>query len=744
MPSLICFQNQVNGVTLSRVFISSMRKVLHIILFLSLTIGANTGFAQDSKKDLKKQNKDIEDGFMTKEIDENLAKKSKGSDQYFFVFNNINQIQEYHNQSEIDKIQEYAYAGDHKRTIHSLEKYISNFGVFNFAMDLDLLWQLAQLYEETLQMDKARSAYTLLLKHHARNDQKEIAQFFKIYEHYDTLTALTKDYYVPLDYYYKLVNFRKNIDTLRPPKSVLLNMGNLVNKSKVADYGPSISNLDKVMIFTRKELDPYYFGGKKKYNEDLYQTINYDGFWDEATKFPYPVNSRCNEGSACLSDDGRTLVFSRCMVEEYRLDCSDCMGSCDLYISEKIGDSTWSKPKNLGPNVNTKNWESHPAFSKYEDTLYFVSDRKGGFGMSDIYYTTKGKHGEWNKALNMGPMINTRGNEYSPFVHKTHNVFYFSSTGQLFNFDDLENEKHLRTVDIYRSWKENGHWIEPKNIGPLVNGAGNEFYFSIDSKAEQLFYAKTEENIENSLVTDLFSFPVPMEAQPLATVTLSGTLRDEETGSIYEGIISVIDLESGIEVAPKKTRPDGSFEFDLIDHNNYLLIVQGDEFFRIEKLFQLDGDMNMDIEARNIRNRKLKFSSIEFENGKWDILEAMEKDLWDVINFMVDNPNFDLVIGGHTDSDGNAKANQVLSQRRAEAIKAFIEDKGYIESERVAAIGFGDTKPIKTPEITNEDKAINRRVEFEIKNNAERLKNKIPDSEFENNFNNEEESDDDW
>ena len=720
-----------------------MRKQYRIIL-ITLLILSNALFlqAQDSKRDLKKQNQEEEEGFITKEVDENLAKKSDHTDQYFFVFNNINRKKEYFNQSEIDRIQALAYTGEHDKTIKALEKYIANFGVFNFSMDLDLLWQLAQLYEKTDQMNKATSAYRLLLKHHPRNDQKEIAQFFKIYEHFDTLTVLTKDYYVPLDYYYKLVDFRKNIDTLRPPKSVLLNMGNLVNKKNVADYGPSISSSDKIMLFTRKELDPNYFGGRKKYNEDLFQSINYDGFWDEATKFPAPINSKCNEGSACLSDDGKTLIFSRCIVEEYRLDCSDCMGSCDLYISQKTGDSAWSKPMNLGPNVNTKSWESHPAFSKFEDTLYFVSDRPGGFGMSDIYFTVKGKGGKWTPALNMGEMINTRGNEYSPFIHKTHNVFYFSSSGQIFNFDDLENEKYARTVDIYRTWKENGHWLEPKNIGPLVNGPGSEFYFSIDSKAEQLYYAKTEDGKENSLVTDLFSFPVPMGAQPTATVRLSGTVLDEETGNIYQGIISVIDLENGIEVAPKRTRPDGTFEFDLIDHNNYLLIVQGDEFFRIEKLFTLDGDTEMNIEARNIRNRKLKFSSIEFENGKWDILTAMEKDLWDVINFMVDNPDFDLVIGGHTDSDGNPQGNMNLSQKRADAIKLFIETNGYVESTRITAIGFGSTKPIKQPEITKEDKAINRRVEFEINSNAERKKGEVSDDEFNNNDDSTEKSSD--
>lgn len=723
-----------------------MRALSRVFLFLILLTGSVTfSFGQKklSKKDYKEQVKQEEQGFITKDVNDALATKSSKTGEYHFIFNNINRKIEYYNKSEVEHIQALSKAGDDSKTIHALEKYIARYGIFNFATDLDLLWQLAQLYEKNGMTEKAKSAYRLILKQHPRESEKEIAQFFKIYQHFDEITELDKDYYVPLEYYYELIDYRKKIDTLRPPKSVLINMGELINKNNSADYAPSISSLDKIMLFTRKEKDPYFIGGENKYNEDLYKSINYDGFWDEAKKFPYPINSKCNEGSACLSNDGRTLVFSRCIVEEYRLDCSDCMGMCDLYIVEQDAAGNWGKPVNMGPNVNTVGWDSHPSFSKTEDTLFFASDRYGGFGLSDIYYTVKIKGGKWSKALNMGPVINTRNNEYSPFVHKKYNVFYFSSNGQLMNFSDLENNKRHRTVDIYRTWKENGHWIEPRNVGPLVNGEGNEFYFSIDSQADKLYYAKTEEAKKDPLITDLFSFPVPMEAQPLATVKLKGMIRDEETGEVYEGIVSIIDLNNGIEVAPKNVRPDGSYEFDLIDHNNYLLIIQGDEFFRIEQLFELNGDTLIESEARNVRNKKLQFSSIVFENGKWDILPEMEKDLMDVINFMVDNPNFDLEIGGHTDSDGNEQANLTLSQRRADAIKTFIEDKGYIESDRITAIGYGSKNPIKSPEITDEDKAINRRVEFQIKNNAERVNNQPSDEEFEKNFDTDE-GDDDW
>src|SRR5690606_32933500 len=120
-----------------------------------------------------------------------------------------------------------------------------------------------------------------------------------------------------------------------------------------------------------------------------------------------------------------------------------------------------------------------------------------------------------------------------------------------------------RTFDIYKSVFRNGAWQEPKNIGPLVNGKGDEYYFTIYSKSKDLFYAKSEDSLLPNL--DLYSFPLPMEAQPLANTKLKGSLKDSITGETFKGIVSVIDLSNGIEVAPKYMRDDGTYEFDLID-----------------------------------------------------------------------------------------------------------------------------------------------------------------------------------
>jgi outer membrane protein OmpA-like peptidoglycan-associated protein len=204
-----------------------------------------------------------------------------------------------------------------------------------------------------------------------------------------------------------------------------------------------------------------------------------------------------------------------------------------------------------------------------------------------------------------------------------------------------------------------------------------------------------------------------MEAQPTATTVLRGSIRDEDTGEPFsKGIISIIDLDNGIEVAPKFLRPDGSFAFQLINNNNYLIIIQGEEFFRLEEIFYLDGDTEFHRKTASVSSR-IKFESLNFDNGKSELKPEMFADLDKVIDFLLDNPEFKLKIEGHTDTDGNPVANLKLSQQRADAIKEYIIGFGNIDPTRVEAIGHGSNKPI-VEEKTDQDKKLNRRVEFNI------------------------------
>ena len=599
-------------------------------------------------------------------------------------FPNINKIAYYRDAKKLAAIQRLERRKQYTQVLPLLEAYVTSFGIQNFYKDTYLLWRLGQLFERTGRKDEAKELYRLVLKHH-RTDARRVISY------YDSLEQNTKNYYVPLDYYYELVEYRKSIATFKPPKGVYLNMGNSIN-SPYEDYGPTLNAEDEVFIFTSKR---NLQGLNGRANEDLYYSRQVNGYWQEAQTFGKPINSVYNEGSGRLSRDGKTLYFARC-------EAPDGYGNCDLYMAKLQPDGKWGEITNLGANVNSNAWDSQPTLSRNEDTLYFASDRLGGFGLSDIYFTYKTRNG-WAPAQNMGPTINTRESEVSPFFHPKYQVLYFSSRGQLYNFGDF---------DIYKTYRVQGHWQEPRNIGPLVNGKGSEYYFTIDADSKNLYYARSEATDIHNL--DLYSFPLPMEAHPLAVTKVQGTLTDSVTNKPLAGVVSIIDLDNGIEVSSKYLRPDGSFEFDLIDNSRYMLMIQGPDFFTIEREIALQQDTTFKLMTTLIDySIPMVFENIEFDPNKSEIKENMKPILDEVALFMIDHPNYRLEIAGHTDSAGDSEFNLLLSQARADAIRSYIEKKVNMARGRIDAFGYGNTKPLRE-EKTAEDRKINRRVEFRL------------------------------
>ncbi len=604
-----------------------------------------------------------------------------------FYFPNINKINYYQDAAVLEKINKAKAQQKWEKLKEILTDYVQQFGVENFYKDTQLIWQLAKLEELYGELEAAKTLYRIALKHHQSNiDLKQIEIFLD-----SVKMEQTKDY-VPIDYYYELVDFRKSIDTLVPPRGVLLSMGKAIN-SNMADYAPALTLDNKTLLFTsQRDITGDFFSSDR--NEDLYLTHQQYGQWEKAKPLK-GINTRYNEGSATINAAGDTIYFARC-------ESPDGYGNCDIYMSHMQEDSTWAKAVNLGADINSRAWDSHPSLSVSGDSLFFASDRIGGFGLSDIYLSIKDAAGNWARAQNLGPIINTRGNEVSPFIHPKYRLLYFSSNGHLLNFGGF---------DIYKVDTKQFLWQEPKNIGPLINNEGNEYYFTIDSQSKDLFYAGSASLRNNNL--DLFSFPLPMEAQPQAVTKVSGTVTDTISGKPFRGIVSIIDIENGIEIAPKFTREDGSYEFDLINNTNYVMVVQADKLFKIEQMFFLRGDTVINRNVDPLAS-KIRFKSIEFEENSAKLRPDMYADLDKVVDFLLDYPEFKLKITGHTDSSGNERRNKSLSQERADAIRDYITMLHPIDPKRVDAKGYGITKPIVVNEVTADDRRLNRRVEFEI------------------------------
>ncbi len=645
----------------------------------------------------------------------------------------INQYLYYKDDDKLKEIDRLAAKEDYEAVYNNLYEYVMRFGSQNFYKDNYMIWRLGKLAEELKYLNKARMLYQLVLKHHRHGDDKK----YRLY--YDSLTRNDKDYFLPVEYYYTMSNAGFNIDTLQIPESVYTALGDSVNSQPYNDYGPSLSGNDLILLFTsqrqqrlngmRYTQDEGLFYARKADSTFIRQTLQGSIIdtlpWTQAKPFVGLNTSNYNEGSPCISKDEKTIFFSRC-------DSPDGFGNCDLYVSRRKPDGTWTKGTNLGINVNSVAWDSQPALSHTEDTLFFASDRMGGLGASDIYFTYKyrDKQGfdyklveyengyidtlwNWAPAQNIGPIINTRRNEVSPFYHPKYNVLYFSSDGQLINFGGF---------DIYKSYRDGLTWGEPKNTGPIINYKTDEYYFTIDSKAQNLYYAKAiptkvfDMNKRDSVIVNVLNLhtaALPMEAQPQATERLEVAITDSITGDPSKGFIAIIDLDEGVEVAPRYIRDNGTARFDLIRDRNYLIIITGDDFLRIEEEFLFKGDTT--VQVHPIKFDKWVFDAIEFDEASAKITDKMKPDLNKLVDyFLADHPNLGLRITGHTDNQGSDASNLQLSQERADAIREYILDRGMFDGGRVISIGKGSQEPIIPNAQTKEEMRKNRRVEFEI------------------------------
>jgi len=208
--------------------------------------------------------------------------------------------------------------------------------------------------------------------------------------------------------------FALNYDKTHPVKNYVFapqNLGDSINTAAL-EYYPSLTIDGSKMVFTRRINS----------DEDFYESNFADGKWSNAKPLAGKVNTNFNEGAQCISQDGKWIIFAGCNYPEGH-------GECDLYISFKTKNG-WSEAENLGPIVNTDFWESSPSLSPDKRDLYFSSAVAGGFGGRDIWVTHRSLTGKWSRPENLGAAVNTSADESCPFMHADNETLYFNSNGR--------------------------------------------------------------------------------------------------------------------------------------------------------------------------------------------------------------------------------------------------------------------------------------------------------------------------
>ena len=443
------------------------------------------------------------------------------------------------------------------------------------------------------------------------------------------------------------------------------------------------------------------FGDRKKYNELIYTStgsgvtgkgedawtgagfsdffiVSQDrkGNWDAPQLFENElmVNTEVNEGEASFNENGSTIYFTRCGVEKKKR-----LG-CQIYTSKKKGKG-WDEAEIV--NLGSEDYDYvHPAISGDELTIFFSSNIPNGLGEFDIWVAKRDKKTKpFGTPVNLGPNVNTVGKEMFPTL-RSDTALYFSSNARI----------GLGGFDIYKTIKVKDEWTLAQNMGSPVNSYGDDMSMIFYPDGERGFFASNRK--EGRGGDDLWSFVLP----PLL-YTLQGTLRDDNTLQLLEGVVIKMTGSNGTTIETK-TNKKGVYKFDdkqVLTNVTYTLSVKKDKFFGEEGKISTVGlnankDFTYDFKLRPIPKDPILLPEILYDLGRWELKEQYQDSLIDLIKTLEKNPTIVIELRSHTDSRNIKMTNDTLSQLRAQSVVDSLILRG-IAAGRLVAKGYGAKIP---------------------------------------------------
>ena len=499
-------------------------------------------------------------------------------------------------------------------------------------------------------------------------------------------TSYYKDLKEKLDFIAEELKNRKAITKERLPAPL---------NGFALQYFPVLTADSKKILFTKRDgLNPYE-------HEDIYVAYREGDEWTEPIPIDSFLNTRYNEGTCTISADGNILIYTSC-------DAPDSFGSCDLYITYKVN-GEWQKAANMGKTINSRSWDSQPSLSADGSMLFFSSNRRGGYGGNDIWYSQRLEDGSWSEVKNVGPVINTPQDEVSPFIYFNNEQLFFASDGHM----------GFGGKDLFMSRLENGVFTKPRNLGYPINDHQDQLALFITAQQDYAYYTENtyhEGKVESSFLYR-FNFPKEIDLGEKLVIT-EGKVVNTKTKEPLDASLSLVSLDNDSTLY--RFRSDGeSGEFIMIypDKTFSGLYVEKPGF--IPKIYNVEKDSlkditNMQIElSPAVAGEQFVFENVFFDFDKTDVKPESQSSLRRLYNFLKENPQLSIIITGHTDNVGLAAYNQNLSLRRAESVRDFLMTGG-IEATRLEVKGMGDQQPLR-PNDSEENRTFNRRIEIILK-----------------------------
>jgi len=490
--------------------------------------------------------------------------------------------------------------------------------------------------------------------------------------------------------------------------------------TQAAEYSPIYNNGELYFTSAREGGKIYKATGTAFTN--IYKIKTQGARVDIATLEPLNDmvnNENTNEGSVTFSSDGKTMVYAKGNTGKKKGG-----KDVDLFIT-RFRRGKWSEPRMIRIN-DPDAWDSCPSFSLDGRTLYFASNREGGFGGTDLYSATRDGRGRWGNVRNLGPAINTSSNEMFPYSANDGSM-YFSSSGH----------PGFGGLDLFRAVRQEGK-LMVKNLGSPINSSADDFGLFLFSPTKGFFSSNRHDGEGDD---DIYTFVNNDPDLKIVNYFLAGTTvttDDDGNETILSGTVVKLYDETNQLLSEAVTGREGDFTFRVYGEENYYVVGEKVQYLTTRVPFSTRGKSippeeltklitNETFEVKVPLDKIIIEKAIVLENIYYDLDEyyirtdaALELDK--LVTILNDNPEIKIELSSHTDSRATADYNLTLSKNRAKAAGDYIISKG-IGENRITAKGYGESQLIVSDERISqlgseqEQEAahqVNRRTEFKI------------------------------
>lgn len=485
------------------------------------------------------------------------------------------------------------------------------------------------------------------------------------------------------------------------------NLGESVNSAE-DDFGMVLFENRLVFTSKRPTAEGYIQG------DDMWFADREGRSWSHALNYGGTINSVLDEGSMYITPDGEYVYYTQC-------DTEDGLGDCDLYMARMDYKGKWQDIRNLGENVNTKYWDSQPYLSPDGEYLYFASDRPDGYGGTDIWRCKRLRNGKWGAAKNLGPQVNSGGDEKAPTLAPNGTDLFFASNGH----------NGLGGMDLFRSIiGKDDKWSPPVNIGQPFNSRSDDMFFRLSPMEDTVFIASSRSGGQGEL--DVWAvWPNPYKDTSRYEFWVRGVVFDTVTTMGLTSSSILVQPEKGESFTVRPNR-NGRYEFRTKLGASYEATASAEGYESLTLRFSVPQSMSYNEYRRSFGLGKPR-SAVEdvvkdttvskdvtiayFEFDKSEVTPEYKAQLQEffvaVVKPLIDQGvEFSLQLDAHTDDRGTEAYNVSLSRRRGAAVSAVLKASG-VPLDAIRVNAYGETRPADAA-ASEQAYSMNRRVEVRV------------------------------